>query len=187
MSLVKQNLLNDDPTADSNWKSLYKIGGAAALRRTNEYFTAITLTLGIIGIAAYFSSNTAFEMLYLSNQYAVAITEAQRSMLLAAGQAMLAIYGGTSFQLCYVLQAVYGIIILAVMLQSKIFSKVTAYVGILAGMIAFGLFVPKIGIFISIFSILFYETWYILIAQRLFQLGQSISKEEANRIGGISQ
>jgi len=239
MSLFEQNLLNDAESVDSNGKSLYKIGGAAALitavimpiqiivyiafpppstvlgfftlfqnnvllgllaldlliivdlvllvpiilalyaalRRTNEPFTAIASTFGIVGVAVYFSSNTAFEMLSLSNQYAVATTEAQRSMLLSAGQAMLAIYGGTSFQLSYVFQAVYGIIISAVMLRSKIFSKVTAYVGILAGVIAFGLFVPKIGIFISIFSILFYEIWYILIARRLFQLGQSVLKE----------
>ena len=127
------------------------------LRRTNESFMAIALTLGIVGIAAYFASNTAFNMLSLSDQYAAATTDAQRSMLLAAGQAMLAIYNGTAFQLSYVFQAVAGIITSAVMLRSNIFSKVTACVGILAGVIAFGLFVPKIGIFISIFSILFYE------------------------------
>ena len=35
----------------------------------------IALVLGLIGIAAYYASNTSFEMLSLSNQYAVAITE----------------------------------------------------------------------------------------------------------------
>jgi hypothetical protein len=233
MFQFKQNLPDDTETSDSNWKSLYKLGGAAALitavimpiqiivyiifpppstvigfftlfqnnsllgllaldlllivdqilyvpiilalyvvlRRTNESFMAIALIFGIVGLAAYFASNTVFEMLSLSNQYAVATTDAHRSMLLAAGQVMLAIYEGTAFRLSYVFQASAGIIISTVMLRSNIFSKVTAYAGILAGVIAFGIFVPKIGIFISIFSILFYEIWYILIARRLFRLG----------------
>ena len=159
----------------------------ATLRRANEFFMTIALTLGIVGIGAYFASNTAFNMLYLSDQYATATTDAQRSMLLAAGQSMLAIYNGTAFKLSYVFQAVAGITISVVMLWSNIFSRVTAYVGILAGVIAFGLFIPKIGIFISIFSILFYEIWYILIARKLLQLGRTVSKEELNPIGGISQ
>jgi fumarate reductase subunit D len=233
MVQFEENLLNDSETTDSNFKSLYKLGGAAALitamimplqiiiyiafpppstvigffslfqengllgllaldlliiidqillvpiilalyaalKRANESFMAIALTIYIIGIVTYFTSNTVFEMLSLSNQYAVATTDAQRSMLLAAGQVMLAIYQGTAFSLSYILLALSGIIFSAVMLRSNIFSKVTAYAGILAGVIALGLFVPKIGIFISIFSILFYEIWYILIARRLFQLG----------------
>jgi hypothetical protein len=64
----------------------------AAHRRASESFIAIALTLGLIGIAAYFTSNIAFEMLSLSTQYATATTDAQRAMYRAAGQAMLAIY-----------------------------------------------------------------------------------------------
>ncbi len=59
--------------------------------------------------------------------------------------------------------------------------------GILAGVIGFGLYVPTIGIYISIFSVVFMAIWYILIARSLFQLGQGVSKAEANRIGGISR
>ncbi len=233
MVLFEQNQLNDSETSDSNFKNLYKLGGAAALitavimpvqiiiyisfpppstvigfftlfqdnsllgllaldlliivdqillipiilalyaalRRANESFMAIALTIYIVGIVTYFTSNTVLEMLSLSSQYAAATTESQRSLLLAAGQVMLSIYEGTAFSLSYILLAFGGIIISAVMLRSNIFSKVTAYSGILAGVIALGLFVPKIGIFISIFSILFYEIWYILIARKLFQLG----------------
>jgi hypothetical protein len=51
-----------------------------ALRRASQSFMAIALTAGLVGIAAYFASTTAFEMLSLSDQYAAATTEAQRSM-----------------------------------------------------------------------------------------------------------
>ncbi|MDP2755196.1 MAG: hypothetical protein Q8P40_12515 [Nitrospirota bacterium] len=158
-----------------------------ALRRSSESFMAIALALGFLGNTAYIASNTAFNMLYLSKQYASATTDAQRSLFLAAGEAMLAIFNGTAFQLNYVLGSVVMIIISVVMLRSNIFGKVTAYMGILAGVIGFGLYVPAIGIYISIFSVVFIAIWYILIARRLFQLGQGISKAEANRIGSISR
>jgi fumarate reductase subunit D len=60
-----------------------------ALRRASQSFMAIALTAGLVGIAAYFASTTAFEMLSLSDQYAEATTEAQRSMFLAAGRRCL--------------------------------------------------------------------------------------------------
>ena len=103
----------------------------AALKRTSESSIAIALTLGLVGIAAYFASNTAFEMLSLSNQYAAATTEAQSTMFLGSGQAMLEIYKGTAFAVYYVLNAAALLIFAAVMLRSNIFSKVTAYIGIL--------------------------------------------------------
>ncbi len=151
-----------------------------ALRRASQSFMAIATTLGFFGMAAYFASNTAFNMLYLSDQYAAATTDAQRSMLLAAGQAMLAIYQGTAFHVNYVFGAVALLTISVVMLRSTIFSKVTAYMGILANVIAFGLYVPTIGIVLSIISVVFLEIWYILIARRLFQLGSGAPREEAN-------
>jgi Domain of unknown function (DUF4386) len=154
----------------------------AALRRASPSFMAIALTLGFVGIAVYFASNTAFSMLSLSDQYAAATTEAQRSTFLAAGQAMLAIYQGTAYDVSYVLGGVTGLIIAAVMLRSNIFSKGTAYVGLLMSVM---MFVPPtvgtIGLVFSLISLVPLAIWYILIARRLFMLAQGISKEEANQ------
>ena len=144
----------------------------AVLRRASEYLMAIGTALFFLAIAVYFASNTAFEMLSLSEGYAVATTEAQRSTFLAAGQAMIATYQGTSFQVSYVLGSVAGIIIGAVMLRSNIFSRVTAYAGILGNVIGFGLYVPMIGLFLSVVSGPVLWIWYILLARRLFQLGR---------------
>jgi hypothetical protein len=99
-------------------------------------------------------------------------------MFLAAGEAMLAIFNGTAFQMHYVLGSVALLISSVVMLRSNVFSKATAYVGIIANVLAFGLYVPKIGVYLSIISVMpFYVIWYILIARRLFQLGWGVSKE----------
>jgi hypothetical protein len=152
-----------------------------ALRRASPAFMAIATALGLIGIATYFASNTAFEMLSLSSQYAAATTDAQRSLLVASGQAMLAIYQGTAFDVSYVLLAVAPLIISAVMLRSNIFGKVTASVGIVANVLAVGFFVPAIGVFLSLVSVVGLLIWYVLIARGLFMLTSGVSKKEANQ------
>ena len=143
-----------------------------ALRRANESFTAIALTIGLVGIVLYLVSREAtFSMLSLSEQYAAATTEAQRSMFLAAGQTMLTIYNGTAFDLSYVLGGVVILIISAVMLRSNIFGKATAYVGTLMGIL---MLVPPtvgtMGILLSLISLVPTFIWLILIARRLFKL-----------------
>jgi hypothetical protein len=60
----------------------------------------------------------AFEMLTLSNQYATATMDVERSIFLAAGEAMLATWQGTAFDVSYVLSAIAILIVSAVMLRS---------------------------------------------------------------------
>lgn len=143
-----------------------------ALRRTNETWMAVALSLGLIAAAAYVASNTAVNMLTLSKQYVASTTDAQRTMYLAAGESMLAIYTGTAFQVSYILGALVGTIIGVVMWRSELFSKTTAIMAILANVISLGLYVPVIGLYISIFSVLFLEIFYILVARRFFQMGR---------------
>jgi hypothetical protein len=144
-----------------------------ALRRTDPSLTAIYLALGLVGTTALFTARPAFEMLSLSNQYATATTEAQRSLYLAAGETLRAVFNGTAFQVSYFLGSITGLIISIVMLRSNIFSKATAYVRIASSVLDFGILVPVIGIFISIFSVLFLLIWNVLIARRLLQLGRA--------------
>ena len=59
-----------------------------ALRRVNESLMAIALVLGLVEAVALIVARPALEMLYLSEQYAAATTDAQRAMFLAAGEAM---------------------------------------------------------------------------------------------------
>ena len=150
-----------------------------ALRRTNESLMGIALAFSLVSAALFIASNPAFAMLSLSDQYAAAGTEAQRAMFLTAGQAVLVTWQGSAFQASYILGSMAPIIISVVMLQSRAtaFGKSTAYMGILANVIALGLYVPKIGVYISIFSVVLLWIWYILIARRLFQLGHAVLSE----------
>ena len=51
----------------------------------------VAITCALLGVAVYFASNQAFAMLSLSDPYIVASSEEQRSLLKAAGEALLAI------------------------------------------------------------------------------------------------
>jgi len=162
----------------------------AVLRRTNKSYMVIAVALGLVGIAVYFASNTAFSMLSLSDQYAVSTTDEQRTMLLSAGEALLAInrftspgaHPGSGGYLSLFLIASAGMITSIVMLRSNVFNRTTAYVGILASTfdlaycIAF-IFVPSVDsellavIFIPIAG-LFLMIWHIMAGWKLYQLGK---------------
>ncbi|HEY6074999.1 MAG TPA: hypothetical protein VIV15_16875, partial [Anaerolineales bacterium] len=63
----------------------------AAHRNTNKELAALAVILSYLGVAVFYATNRAFPMLDLSIRYAAATTEAQRTILEAAGQAMLAV------------------------------------------------------------------------------------------------
>jgi hypothetical protein len=142
------------------------------LRQTSESFIAIGMTLWFVAIVAFFASNPSFSMLSLSDGYAAATTDAQRAMFLAAGQAAFANWQGTAFQIFYFLGSIAPIIISVVMLRSNCFAKAIAYLGILGNVVAFGLYFPPMGVYISLISVVVLEIWYILVGRRLFRLAK---------------
>jgi hypothetical protein len=114
----------------------------------------------------------ALEMLLLSGEYTVATSDAQRAALLAAGEGMVATFHGTAFQVSYILGAVTGFVLSAVMLKSAVFSKTAAYLRLASSVLDFGIFIPVVGLFISLFSVVFLLVFNILIGRRLLQLGR---------------
>lgn len=144
-----------------------------ALRRSSETAAMIAMLLGTLGVAAYYASNTGFEMLALSGQYDVATSEAQRTALMGAGQALLAIYRGTAFDTYYVLNAAALLIFAVVMLRSKVFSKATGWVGLASGVL---MTVPStagtLGLIFSLASLVPWAIFSVMVARRLFQMGR---------------
>jgi hypothetical protein len=142
--------------------------------------SALALIVSFIGISVFYATNRAFAMLDLSTQYAVANTDAQRAVLEDAGQALLAVgqshTPGTFIGFC--LSEIAGILISVVMLRGGIFSKLSAWAGILG----FGMlwvyeicqsFIPEASSFALIFAMIggmLNLLWYGLIAHRLFKM-----------------
>jgi hypothetical protein len=159
----------------------------AAIKQDNKSWLIIATTSVFVGMAVFLATNTAFSMLSLSREYAAATTEVQKSIVLAAGQALLAISEGTGGQYTGMpLVWLAGLIISAVMLQGKVFGKVTAW----AGLLGLGLLltsVPFAGyttvgpttVIVSTIVAVTYAgggllslLWYILVGLRLIKLGR---------------
>lgn len=153
----------------------------AALKRFNQTWTMIATTFVFVGMAFFLATNQAFAMLHLSSQYAAATTEVQQSSLLSAGQAIVAVTEGARM---LPLIPLAGLIFSIAMLRSKIFGKVTAWVGIvgLGLLAASGLFAgyatagPTTAFMTIIVGVtyagggLLSLVWYILIGLRLLNL-----------------
>ena len=200
------NLLYDKPLIGLSYLNLFDLldyvlvalmflAVYAALRKTYRSNALVALTLGLVAVAVSLASNSALSMLSLSSQYAAAANEAQRSLFLAAGQAMLAvsnqpgvIYQSTGMYSSYLLIAVAGFIFSILMLKSPIFNRATAYTGILAGVL--DLFYCISIIFLSATQIdliakitqpaagLLLMIWHILIGVRLWRLASDASQKE---------
>ncbi len=154
----------------------------AAHRKIDKVYAALAMILQLLGTAVYISNSAAVPMFVLSGKYAAATTDAQRSIFLAAGQAILA--RGEDFTpgafMGFLFLGIAGIAISCIMLRRGIFSKAASYSGILGTVILFAFtlwatFVPasyKTALVFAMFGGLLSMAWLILIARRLFQLAR---------------
>ena len=129
------------------------LGLFAALRRTDRANAILSTALAFVGVTLLLATPTALSMLSLSQKYAAATTDATRTQLLAAGEAILAtdIWHGTGAIMGGALVQSGAVLISVVMLRSSVFGKATAYLGIIMhgldlAHIVSGLFLPVSGI-----------------------------------------
>jgi hypothetical protein len=141
------------------------------LKEVDEGWALMALIVGLLGLVCLVPARPIPEMFALSDQYAAATTDAQRALYLAAGETMLTHFHGLAYHAHYILGSASLLISSFLMLRGEPFSKATAYVGIVTNIVVFGLYVPKIGVYLSLLSVVGYVIWYILIARRLFRLG----------------
>ncbi len=150
----------------------------SVLRRDGEAYAALGAITYFVGSAVHLAGSRAFPMLLLSQQYASASTDAQRSLLAAAGQTMLA--EGESRAGILIVEFSF-LILSAAMLKSKVFSKVTASAGIAGSLLMMILemaFIPPqgVGMLIAAAAALGMMTWSFLTGRELLQLGASSVK-----------
>lgn len=149
-----------------------------ALRRENQPWAALGAILFFMGMAVYLADNRAFAMLSLSGQHASAASDAQRSVLVAAGQTML-VEGLNRLGLFLIDSA--GLVLSAVMLRDKVFGRAAGYTGVVGNglMSVFEIilaFVPSwfnVGLIIAMTGGVSLMAWYLLIGRGLLRLGEA--------------
>lgn len=142
------------------------------LKQTSPSLSVITISIALTGIFLHLISNTAWEMLQLSNAHAIATTDLQRSVYLAAGEARLSVYYGMVFQVSYILGYLAYILIGLLMLRDNLFTKTIAYFAIITGIGGFGFYLPKIGTLFSVLVVFVIGIWNVLVGLKLFHLSK---------------
>jgi hypothetical protein len=152
------------------------------LKEINPSWMSIALSFVFIGTGIFLATNNPFSMLTLSKQHAVATTEVEKSALLAAGQVILAntnqrAVGG--FNIGLFLVSVSGLITSIVMRKSRLFTKTTAYIGILAFALSLADYIRQaltqsiiISLLVILLGALFLLIWFIMIGRQLYRLGR---------------
>jgi hypothetical protein len=152
----------------------------AAHWRTNPACAGLALLTFLVGAAIYLANNPAAPMLALSARFETATPGSERSLVAAAGEAILA--RGEDFTpggfAGLFLTEVAGLGMSLVMLGGKVFSRATAWAGIvglalLSLFTIWATFVPvgyPAAMILALVGGLSIMGWYVLTARRLFQL-----------------
>ncbi len=150
-----------------------------ALKKVNPAVALFATLFTFVAVTVCFATESTFALRHLAEQFAVALTDAQRSQLLAAGEAVIAsdMWNSSGAYVSGFLLQGGGVIISLVMLRSKDFSKVTAIAGLLGN--AFDLvqhllhpFAPSISAPIQMLMGPFYLVWFPMLARDLFRLAK---------------
>lgn len=143
-----------------------------SLKPVNESYALIALAIGLIGVVLLIPSRPLSELYTLSGLYASATSAAAKSEYLTAGGTLLTLFSGTNWFMNTFLGTLSLLISALLMLQSTMYSKATAWVGIATGVITLGFWIPVIGIFLLFLSLPGMMAWYFLLAKRFFQMAQ---------------
>jgi len=143
-----------------------------SLKEINESYALIALAVGLIAVVFLIPARPLIELYTLSGSYMTATTEAAKSQYLAAGEALLASFDGIGWFLNTLLGGLSLLVSSILMLRSAIYSKATAYVGIVSNVAVCSFFLPVVGIFLLFLSVPGYAIWYFMLARKFFQLGR---------------
>ncbi len=153
------------------------LGLFAALRRISYANALLSTVLAFVGVTLVLATPTALSMIPLSDKFAAATSDAERSQLVAAGEALLAadIWHSTGAIVGGVLIQCGAVLISVVMLRGSVFTRLTAWLGIVMhgidlAHIVGGLFLPVVGVVLMAVAGPLYPIWLLLVGLRLLKL-----------------
>jgi hypothetical protein len=158
---------------------LLLLGLFGALKPVGSVRALLGALFGIVGVTLVLATPSAFSFLTLSDKFAAMSDEAQRTLLLAAGEAILAsdLWHGSGALMGGLLLQSSTLLLSLLMLRSASFSKVTAWVGVVMhGLdllhIVAGFFIPAAGVALMIVAGPLYLLWFPLLARDFFRLAK---------------
>lgn len=153
------------------------LGLFCALKRSDQAGSLLATVSAFVGITLLLATPGPLPLLALSDKFATAGNDAVRSQLLSAGEAIMAsdVWHSTGAILGGLLLQCGAVLISVVMLRGSIFSKTTAWLGIVMHTLDFahivgGQFLPISGVVLMAIAGPLYPVWFFLVGRRLLQL-----------------
>ena len=157
------------------------LGIFLALDGKKNAWSIIALLSVFVGVTLFLATPSVFAMLDLSDKYATATSENQKYQFIAAGEAILAsdMWHGTGAILGGILIQFGAMVFSILMLPGNVFSRLTAYVGIITHGLDFAhffflLLIPPVGVILLAIAGTLYLLWFPLIGVRLIQIGKQV-------------
>jgi hypothetical protein len=155
------------------------LGLFAALHRDELPGAILATALAFVGVTLLLATPMGLSMVPLSDRYAAAASEDARRQLLGAGEAIMAadMWHGTGALVGSVLLQAGAVLISVAMLRTRVFSRTTAYVGLVTHGLdllhALALpFAPPAGFLLMAAAGPLYLAWFPLIGRRLIALSR---------------
>lgn len=151
------------------------------LRQVNAAYASLAALFAFVGLAIVVVTHMGYPLVYLSDHYAAATTEPQKILLLAAGETNI-VASNTGMYLGGFFAEGGALLFSLLMLRSNIFSRMTAYLGILGHGLDFTRIVMVLAFLpedtasvLLMIGGLPQLIWLILVGLRFFKLGQGKS------------
>ncbi len=139
-----------------------------SLKPINPSYALMALVTGIVAVVLIVPARPILEMFALSGRYAAADPVSQ-GRILAAGDALLAAFNGTSWAGNTFLGGLSLLVSSVLMLRSNVYGRLTAVVGIATNVAVCSFFLPVIGVVLLFLTVPGYMLWYALLARSLFR------------------
>ena len=158
LGLIEMDLLY---LIDNALVALVYLGLYELLKEKHRAIIQIALLLGYIGIAAYYSSNPAFELWEAQRNYAQASTLIEQQTWLSIAESLILQWRGTAFNSYYILNGICLILISYALLKSDLPRKIGA-IGLISGILMS--ITSTAGMIGLVFSILSLIPWMVFLA-----------------------
>lgn len=159
------------------------LGLYTALRGTDDALARLAAALAFTGVTLILATPSAFSFLTLNDRFAAATDEAQKTLLLAAGEAILAsdLWHGSGALMGGLLLQTAALLVSVVMLRGRAFSRPTAWVGVVThGLdllhLLVGFFLPAGGVVLLMIAGPLYLAWFPLLARDFHRLAVGDAK-----------
>jgi hypothetical protein len=146
---------------------------SVSLKEMNKSLAAVGALFGIVSEALALALNSSppslnGQLVYLSDQYAAAATDAQRLALSSAAEGFIA--GANAVASAGILTAL-GILLLSLAMRKGFFRKGVAFLGVATGVVGmvFEALRPMIGFAYSLYGLLLLA-WFVMVGWELFRM-----------------